>query len=272
MKLKLAFHILKAYLEVTEQRTKPLDQLYLSIVTAFKSRLDADQEITANLRAHFLSTKKNTDAALGKSLWDRAKVYKSNFINIYKPNLASECLSGHNMDDMMEICRKKSWLQIKQQKSDGQPLELSEQDCPSSWSPMDFWAFTILHEHPKFQASTFKRKLSSDTEDTAPEKTISRRQQRLRERAEKRKKYEEAKHSNQSGWNAIRSDLATQKMKIELMKMALTIGETEHAKTLFHEAMHLNRTVRTDGTPPSSLGSDSGKEDETVNSNEAVEI
>lgn len=251
---------MKAFLEVTEQRTKPLDQLYLSILEAYKKRLDGDDNITVNLKPHFLSAKFSDDRALGKSLWDRAKVYKGNFLNIYLPNLPQKCPSGHNMDDLMEICRKRSWLQIKRQKKEGPLDNITEDDCPPAWMPVDFYAFEILHTHPKFLCSSLKGKEESSSDDSDMRVTVvSRRQQRMAERAAKRQKHSAKAEQDKSDWNAVRGMLAKQKMKVELVKLAIQLGDNDVAKKLFREAVELEQpseTTSAGDSPPATVAHD----------------
>lgn len=232
LKEKRAFHIIKAFLEVTEGCVKRTQDLHAEMLRAYIARIDFDPDISDAVRPLFLDSKSEFS---GKSLWNRAREYKRNIINIYKPNLPKIAPSGSNEDDLFEICRKKSWCQIKNKSNT--TTVVGPGDCPLHWKPIEFWAFRQLHNHPKFtviEVEQLKGDVAAEQEQIR-KKVDSRRQQRSKERMQKKRK---AEQEINTGLNPFHVEICKREVDIKLVRLALQCGDKKGAKKLFKEVMN----------------------------------
>lgn len=244
LKTKKAFHILKAFLEVTEHKTKHLADLYDDVYEAYVRRLDADPSVTDNVRPHFLLSKKS--ALTGKNIWDRSKQYKANFLNIYNPNMPKVSPSGSNHDDLFEICRRNSWVEIQKKAK----KTVCVDDCPSTWAPVDWWAFQQLHDHPKFKAIDLSDEAATAEIEPAEKlvaQVASRKQQRMKSRTKNRKNFDAAQHI--ANFNSARVDLCCLQMDMKEISMALKLGRKTLANELFDDYI-ANKRAKKDRSNP----------------------
>jgi hypothetical protein len=180
------YHIMCSFLTVSETGEKALPALYSATKSTFAAYVASDKELNEDMRDAALLGNRNA-ALTGLKLWTRAKDYKRNFINKYQPLKNNEPTpSGFsNDDDIIDLVRKKFWLkkEIEAAKATDVDPPTSFEACPPTFQPVDFFAYTKLHDHVKLQIVASNKRNNSDPEFATNEFTVrsqtpSRKQQR----------------------------------------------------------------------------------------------
>jgi hypothetical protein len=180
------YHIIRSFLTVSETGEKALPLLYSSTKTTFANYVSADSDLTDDMKTAAMLGNRNSSLT-GLKLWTRAKDYKRNFINKYQPikNNDPTPSGTSNDDDIIDLVRKKVWLKREIEAAKGTELDppTSFEACPQTFQPVDFFAYTKLHDHVKLQIAPSNKRNYSDPESgtnelTVRSQTISRKQQR----------------------------------------------------------------------------------------------
>jgi hypothetical protein len=180
------YHIMRSFLTVSETGEKALPDLYKSTMEVYASYVAADTELNNDMKTAAMLGNRNC-ALTGPKLWTRAKQYKRNFINKYHPIKNSEPIpSGtSNDEEIIDLVRKKCWLKKETELAKNTEVDppTSYEACPQSFQPVDFFAYTKLHDHVKLQIPVSNKRNNSDPESGTNELTVrsqtpSRKQQR----------------------------------------------------------------------------------------------